>query len=131
MELKRTIPLWDSVRIRLLVMLAVLSLPLLIISLAQLNNYRQSLHEQDATIARIETTAARGILASWLESHTEVVDRQSALTLSESDDLYRRFQQRLMPDADTAIYVFDASGNFGASIPITAGDNRFFTIQAP
>ena len=30
-----------------------------------------------------------------------------------------------------ATNVFDASGNFSASIPITAGDNRFFTIQAP
>jgi autotransporter-associated beta strand protein len=30
-----------------------------------------------------------------------------------------------------ATNVFDASGNFSASIPIGAGDNRFFTIQAP
>jgi autotransporter-associated beta strand protein len=30
-----------------------------------------------------------------------------------------------------ATNVFDASGNFSASIPIAAGDNRFFTIQAP
>jgi fibronectin-binding autotransporter adhesin len=30
-----------------------------------------------------------------------------------------------------ATNVFDASGNFSASIPISAGDNRFFTIQAP
>jgi fibronectin-binding autotransporter adhesin len=30
-----------------------------------------------------------------------------------------------------ATNVFDATGNFTASIPITPGDNRFFTIQAP
>jgi autotransporter-associated beta strand protein len=30
-----------------------------------------------------------------------------------------------------ATNVFDATGNFSTSIPITAGDNRFFTIQAP
>jgi len=30
-----------------------------------------------------------------------------------------------------ATNVFDASGNFSASIPTAAGDNRFFTIQAP
>jgi len=30
-----------------------------------------------------------------------------------------------------ATNVFDATGNFSASIPISAGDNRFFTIQAP
>jgi hypothetical protein len=30
-----------------------------------------------------------------------------------------------------ATNFFDASGNFSASIPIAAGDNRFFTIQAP
>ena len=30
-----------------------------------------------------------------------------------------------------ATNVFDTSGNFSASIPTAAGDNRFFTIQAP
>jgi hypothetical protein len=30
-----------------------------------------------------------------------------------------------------ATNIFDAGGNFSASIPIAAGDNRFFTIQAP
>ncbi|HEY0323739.1 MAG TPA: ATP-binding protein [Pyrinomonadaceae bacterium] len=110
MRLKKTIPLFHSVRIRLLVMLAVLSLPLLIISLTQLNNYRRSLQEQDATIARIEATAARGILASWLENHTDAVARPSALSPAESDDLYRRLQQRLSPDTGTVIYVFDTSG---------------------
>lgn len=110
MGLERTIPLLESVRIRLLVMLAVLSLPLLIISLIQLNNYRQNLNERDATIARIETTAARGILASWLEGHQGATGAQAALSPIESDDLYRRFQQRLSPDAGTVIYVFDASG---------------------
>src|SRR5919199_5773987 len=108
MKGKRTIPMLHSVRIRLLVLLAVLSLPLLIISLTQLNTYRQNLHEQDATIARIETTAAGGILASWLENHQEVIARRSSLSPSESDELYRRFQQRLMPDAGTVVYVFDA-----------------------
>ncbi|HKS26820.1 MAG TPA: ATP-binding protein [Pyrinomonadaceae bacterium] len=109
-RLKRTIPLLHSVRIRLLVMLAVLSLPLLIISLMQLSNYRRSVQEQDATIARIEATAARGILASWLETHQDLVNRPEALTPAASDDLYRRFQQRLSPDAGTLIYIFDRKG---------------------
>ncbi|MBD0373158.1 MAG: PAS domain-containing protein [Pyrinomonadaceae bacterium] len=109
-RLKRTIPLLHSVRIRLLVLLAVLSLPLLIISLVQMGDYRRSLQEQDATIARIEATAARGILASWLETHQEIVGRPEAVTPAESDDLYRRFQQRLAPEAGTVIYVFDRSG---------------------
>jgi PAS domain S-box-containing protein len=91
-------------------MLAVLSLPLLIISLVQLNNYRRSLYEQDATIARIESTAARGILTSWLESHQDLAGRASSLTPAESDDLYRRFQQRLSPEQGTVFYVFDSNG---------------------
>jgi PAS domain S-box-containing protein len=119
-RLKKTIPLLHSVRIRLLVMLAVLSLPLLIISLMQLGNYRASLQEQDATIARIEATAARGILATWLEAHGEVVDRSEALSPVESDDLYRRFQQRLSPDAGTLIYVFDKEGKMVPN-PATPG----------
>ncbi|HEX8748372.1 MAG TPA: ATP-binding protein [Pyrinomonadaceae bacterium] len=119
-RLKRTIPLLQSVRIRLLVMLAVLSLPLLIISLMQLNSYRSSMQEQDATIARIEATAARGILASWLETHQATINRPDSLSAGEGDDLYRRFQQRLSPDAGTFIYVFDRSGKIVPN-PATPG----------
>lgn len=131
-KLKRKIPLINSVRIRLLVMLAVLSLPLLIVSLMQLENYRQSLQEQDATIARVEATVARGILASWLESHQEIVARPSALTPAESDDLYRRFQQRLSPNAGTLIYVFDRNGRIVPN-PATPGTgiNLLDLPQAP
>jgi PAS domain S-box-containing protein len=110
MRRTRTIPLLQSVRIRLLVMLALLSLPLLIISLVQLNNYRQSLHERDATIARIETTAASGILSAWLESHHAAVRRQEPLTLGEGAELYQRLRQNLSPDPDTVIFVFDSTG---------------------
>jgi PAS domain S-box-containing protein len=110
MNRKRTIPLLHSVRIRLLVMLAVLSLPLLIISLTQLDSYRKSLYTQDENIARIETTAARGLLASWLESHPGAASATRPLTQAESDELYRRFQEQLSPEAGTAIYVFDRSG---------------------
>lgn len=110
MKHKRTIPLLQSVRIRLLVMLAVLSLPLLIISLTQLNNYRQSLHQQDATITRIEATAASGVLSSWLESHQGRAGQQTTLSTAESAALYRRLQQNLSPDAGTVIFVFDPSG---------------------
>jgi PAS domain S-box-containing protein len=109
-RLKRKVSFVNSVRVRLLVMLAVLSLPLLIISLMQLENYRRSLQEQDATIARIESTAARGILASWLETHQDAADRASALSPAETDDLYRRFQQRLSPEPGTVFYVFDTNG---------------------
>ena len=107
---KSTTPLLHSVRIRLLVMLAVLSLPLLIISLTQLNGYRKGLHEQDATIARVETTAARGILASWLERHQEIAGGRTLLSPAERDELYRQFQQRLSPEEGTLIYVFDPGG---------------------
>jgi PAS domain S-box-containing protein len=131
-RLKRKVPFVNSVRIRLLVMLAVLSLPLLIISLLQLNNYRRSLQEQDATIARIESTAARGILASWLESHQEVVGRSSALSPVEADDLYRRFQQRLSPEPGTVFYVFDTGGKIIQN-PSTPGTslNLLDLPQAP
>ncbi len=91
-------------------MLAVLSLPLLIISLAQLNNYRQSLHEQSETIARIETAAATGTLQSWLESHPERAADAALLSQHEKADLYNRLQQNASPDAGTIIAVFDSQG---------------------
>ena len=65
----RAIPFLRSVRAKLLLMLALLSLPLLVISLLQLNSYRQDLNERAAAIARIEAAAAGGTLTSWLEDH--------------------------------------------------------------
>lgn len=109
-RLKRTIPLLHSVRIRLLVMLAVLSLPLLIISLTQLNNYRQSLQEQDETIALIETRAASRILAAWLQGRQDTASGRAELPSTESGDIYRNLQQNLSPEPGTAIYLFDAGG---------------------
>ena len=58
-----------DVRTRLLLLLAVLSLPLLIVGLYQLYSYRKSLSEQSAAIARTEAEAAAGALESWIESN--------------------------------------------------------------
>ena len=100
-----------SVRIRLLVLLAVLSLPLLIISLTQLNNYRQSLHERDAQITRVEATAASAIVASWLDSRSKEGARPpETLSRDESAELYKRLQQNLSPEVGAIIYLFDANG---------------------
>ena len=53
MKSKAETPINLDVRTKLLVMLAVLSLPLLIISLIQLHSYQKSLNEQATTIARM------------------------------------------------------------------------------
>lgn len=98
-----------SVRAKLLLMLAALSLPLLVISLIQLNNYRSNLNEQAATIARIETAAASGALASWLETRAHIATGTSALTEAEAQELYQRLLQHAAPGAGTVISVFDAS----------------------
>ena len=56
-----------DVRTRLLLMLAILSLPLLLVGLYQLYTYRKSLNDQSAAIARVEAAAAAGALESWIE----------------------------------------------------------------
>jgi uncharacterized protein involved in outer membrane biogenesis len=56
------LPLLHSVRAKLLIVLAVLSLPLLVISLIQLNNYRVDLNEQTSATANLKATAAAGSL---------------------------------------------------------------------
>ena len=61
-------------------MLAVLSLPLLIVGLYQLYSYRRSLNDQSAAIARTEAEAAAGALESWIESHPTQATNPSTLT---------------------------------------------------
>ena len=109
----RGTPFFRSVRAKLLVMLALLSLPLLILSLLQLNNYRRSLDEQAATIARIETAAASGALINWLEDHLSFVTMGGGgrpRPTDEAANLYYRLQQATSPSAGTIIVVFDAEG---------------------
>jgi PAS domain S-box-containing protein len=99
-----------SVRAKLLLMLAALSLPLLVISLIQLNNYRTNLNEQAAAIARVETAAATGALDSWFERAPATASDSAALTTQELAELNRRLRQQAAPGAGTVIAVFDAQG---------------------
>jgi PAS domain S-box-containing protein len=106
----KALPLLRSVRAKLLLVLAVLSLPLLVVSLIQLNNYRRGLDEQAAATARIETTAAAGALFSWLEDHPSSVARADAVPPGEAQALYERLQRDAALDAETAVAIFDAQG---------------------
>ncbi|MFL6207395.1 MAG: ATP-binding protein [Pyrinomonadaceae bacterium] len=99
-----------DVRTKLLVLLALLSLPLLIVSLFQLNSYRQSLIEQSTTLARIETAAAEGALDSWLEAHPQSARTGATLAAGPAADLYAKLRQQLAPGADAALVVRDARG---------------------
>jgi len=108
-----------SVRAKLLLMLVTLSLPLLIVSLHQLRNYRSSLDTQAATIAHIETAAAAGALASWLEDHPSVAARSNTLTPIEARDLRQLLQKSMSPGAGTDVTIFDADGH---NVPLSATD---------
>jgi PAS domain S-box-containing protein len=124
----RVTPLLRSIRTKLLIMLAVLSLPLLVLSLYQLNNYRRSLNDQAATIAHIETNAAAGALKSWLESRAASV---SSATVTLSDDevrnLYGYLQRNASAEPGDLIAVYDPAGRLlrEASLdgpkPVTTG----------
>jgi PAS domain S-box-containing protein len=99
-----------SVRAKLLLMLALLSLPLLVISLLQLNSYRRDLNEQAAAIARIESQAAAGTLTAWLENHPAYVAQGDLVAPAEALSLTARLRQHAAADTETAIAVFDPQG---------------------
>jgi signal transduction histidine kinase/HAMP domain-containing protein len=99
-----------DVRTKLLVMLAVLSLPLLIISLLQLHSYQTSLNEQAAAIARIEAAAAAGALESWVEAHPAEARATDPLPATLATELYARLKRRTTPGAQATLVVFDVQG---------------------
>src|SRR5215210_6984816 len=101
----RVTPLLRSIRTKLLIMLAVLSLPLLALRLYQLNNYRRSLNDQAATIAQIKTHAAASALASWLEDHPTLAAQPGALSNTEAESLYAYLQQNAAAGTDARILV--------------------------
>jgi PAS domain S-box-containing protein len=104
------IPFLHSVRTKLLIMLAVLSLPLLVLSLYQLNNYRRSLSDQAATIAHIETNGAANALAAWLDRHPSFAAQASASSSDEARSLYAFLQQSASPGTEAIVLVFDRQG---------------------
>ena len=114
-----------DVRTRLLLMLAVLSLPLLIVGLYQLHSYRKSLSEQSAAVARTEAEAAAGALESWIESNPGQAANPRALTQNESRELFGRLTRRARPGSQAAVAVYDAEGRAlslraGAPAPVPA-----------
>ncbi|MEJ7710883.1 MAG: hypothetical protein WKF84_13715 [Pyrinomonadaceae bacterium] len=96
-----------SVRAKLLVLLALLSLPLLIVSLIQLKNYRETLSQQEARLAQTKLSATSAILDSWLRNN-------SSQQLNTTDTSVQRLQQDLrallQPDFGTAIAIYDDRG---------------------
>ncbi|MEO8433688.1 MAG: ATP-binding protein [Pyrinomonadaceae bacterium] len=100
----------QGVRPRLLLLLVALSLPLLIISLLQLNYYRSALNDKSATIANIEANTAALELSSWLAAHQAYRDQPGGLSLSHTLDLIQRLDQRLTSNPNMALMLFDAEG---------------------
>jgi signal transduction histidine kinase len=99
-----------DVRAKLLVMLAVLSLPLFIVSLIQLRGYRQSTYEQATTIVDLKSVAAAASLDSWLESHPDALRAGAQLDPQHTAELYARLRQQASSDDDSTFVVFDARG---------------------
>ena len=99
-----------DVRTKLLVMLAVLSLPLLIVSLVHLASYQRNLNEQARAIARIETAAAAAALEDWLQHNRPLAEQFLPLDPEAARSLYARLQKHAAPAGDAALTVFDARG---------------------
>ncbi|MGI9108353.1 MAG: ATP-binding protein [Pyrinomonadaceae bacterium] len=99
-----------DVRTKLLVMLALLSLPLLVTSLTQLHSYQENLTEQAASIARVKAIAAEGALETWLENRPAAIAQGATLAPETATELYARLRQHAAPDSDAALLVFDAKG---------------------
>ena len=105
---------WLDLRTKLLLMLAVLSLPLLLVGLYQLQSYRKSLSDQAAAVARVEAEAAAGALESWIETHPAQAASPQALGEREASELYARLTRRARPGAQAAVAVYDAQGRLVA-----------------
>jgi signal transduction histidine kinase len=101
---------FQGVRSRMLLMLAVLSLPLLIISLLQLYYYRAALDERTSEIAGSQANAAAVGLAAWLESHPAHASQSGSLSYNDSLDLFQRLEQ-VAETSGTTLSVIDAGGN--------------------
>ncbi|MEJ7617785.1 MAG: ATP-binding protein [Pyrinomonadaceae bacterium] len=113
-----------SVRAKLLVVLALLSLPLLIVSLIQLKYYRESLSEQEVRVARAKLNATTAFLETWL--------RDNSPQLSDSpNEALQRLQEQLrdyfLLDQEAAVTIYDDQG----AIVADNGRHKAATLYQP
>jgi PAS domain S-box-containing protein len=94
----------------LLAMLAVLSLPLLIVSVFQLNNYRKSVDDQAALVVRFQTRVAADTVATWLRDRSSQLVAPGGLPDDLKREIYTRLQQHAMLVPGSAMVVLDEAG---------------------
>ncbi len=110
-----------DVRTKLLVLLALVSLPLFLISLYQVNSYQRNLNEQTETITRVEANAAAGALEAWLDYNPQYVAGADTLPAQVAADLHSRILQQSTPGTGAAIAVRDAAGHVLPQTALVAG----------
>ncbi|MDQ3649062.1 MAG: ATP-binding protein [Acidobacteriota bacterium] len=100
-------PIFFDVRTKLLVMLALLSLPLLVMSIIQMSSYQRSLNEEAQVVTRLEAAAVAGALESWLENRAGRIGDEP-LSSEAALDLYARLRRQTALVAGSVITVVDA-----------------------
>jgi signal transduction histidine kinase len=101
----------------LLIMLVLLSLPLLVVSLLQINRYRQSVAEHERIIVQLGATTAANKLRLWLEER----DGSAApLSSDEIARLYATLRDQFPNNVEVSIAVIAPDGRplNGASAPL-------------
>jgi hypothetical protein len=119
-QIRRSLGIMHSIQAKLLTMLAVLSLPLLIVSLLQLDRYRNSMNEQASLIATAEARAASFALENWLDDHASFSRADTPLPLALQSDLYARLLRQSQLDPQSRLVVRDARGRLLIPQIITA-----------
>ncbi|MEJ7577190.1 MAG: ATP-binding protein [Pyrinomonadaceae bacterium] len=112
-----------SVHAKLLAMLAVLSLPLLVVSLVQLSNYRENLTAQAGAIAAIEASSSAASLKNWLEDNPTSATKSVPLNTFATRDLYERIRNKHFDETESLLVVLD---NENRSVP-----NELASLPAP
>lgn len=107
---RRSFGIMRSIQAKLLTMLAVLSLPLLIVSLLQLDRYRNSMNEQASLIAQAEARAASFALENWLDDNASFNSSDIPLPLALQSDLYARLLRQSQLDPKSRLVVRDSRG---------------------
>ncbi len=111
------IGIMGSIQAKLLTMLAVLSLPLLVVSLLQLERYARNMNEQAGVIVRAEARAAALALEDWLEDNVALANTDAPLPISARENLYTHLSAQLPPEA--RVIVRDARGQI-VPLPVAA-----------
>lgn len=122
----RVTALRQSFQARLLILIGLLSVPLLVVSLAQLHTFRTTIEDQTERLVTLKATAAAARLETWVARRSRGSPASALISNSEATELFKYLEASGSGDSGSILVVITPSGQALAN-PTLKNEPRLIT----